>query len=254
MKRFTLTTSILFATTLAAASASGQTADASASASTSGAGMALPGQDAPAGASDHQQVVGHLAVGFLGRRSMSIADPAGVPTPVGAPVIGVRYWINPMLGIDAGLGLALTSGSVSAGGVSTDKIGTTVFMLHAGVPLSLASSQHFSFQIVPEVNLGLASATQELGPPQPDNELSGFHLDVGARAGAELHFGFIDVPQLSLQGGVGLAFAIDNTSASNGLNQDPAEKVEDKTTSFGTTLAGNPWDIFAGNISALYYF
>jgi hypothetical protein len=246
MKRFVLTTSISLAATLAAASASAQTADA-------GAGMALPGQDAPAGASDHQQVVGHLAVGFLGRRSMNIADTTGVPTPVGAPVVGVRYWINPMLGIDAGLGLALTSGSVSSGGTSQDKIGTTVFLIHAGVPLSLASSQHFSFQIVPEVNLGFASATQELDP-EPDNELSGFHLDVGARAGAELHFGFIDVPQLSLQGGVGLAFAIDNTSASNGLQGDPATKVEDKTTSFGTTLAGNPWDIFTGNISALYYF
>jgi hypothetical protein len=79
-------------------------------------------------------------------------------------------------------------------------------------------------------------------------------LDIGARAGAELHFGFIDVPQLSLQGGVGLAFAIDNTSASNFSGSDPAEEFEDKTTSFGTTLAGNPWDIFTGNISALYYF
>jgi hypothetical protein len=127
-------------------------------------------------------------------------------------------------------------------------------MLHAGVPLSLASSQHFSFQIVPELNIGMASATQELGPPEPDNELSGFHLDVGARAGAELHFGFIVVPQLSLQGGVGLAFAIDNTSASNGGGSDPESEIEDKTTSFGTTLAGNPWDIFTGNISALYYF
>lgn len=257
MKRFFFTTSISLATILAAASAAAQTAAASAEASTSGAtadaGMALPGGDAPAGASDHQQVVAHLAVGFLGRRSMSIAAPDGTPTPVGAPVVGVRYWINPMLGIDAGLGLALTSGSVSSGGTSADKIGTTVFMLHAGVPLSLASSQHFSFQVVPELNLGLASATQDLSP-NPDNELSGFHLDVGARAGAELHFGFIDVPQLSLQGGVGLAFAIDNTSASNAGGGDPATKLEDKTTSFGTTLAGNPWDIFTGNISALYYF
>lgn len=226
------------------------------------AGTAL-GQAADAGAapvagnSDHVNVVGHLGIGYLGRRTVLIAEPGGGaadPTPLDAPVIGVRYWLNPMMGIDAGLGLSYTSGSVTPpGGDEVDKVGSTVFILHAGVPLSLASSQHFSFQIVPEINVGMASATQELDPA-PDNELSGFHLDVGARAGAELHFGFIDVPQLSLQGGVGLSFAYDSVSASNPDGVDPDEESKDSTTTFGTSLAGNPWDIFTGNISALYYF
>lgn len=224
------------------------------------AGAAL-GQQADAGAapvagnSDHVNMVGHLGVGYLGRRTVLIAAPgAGVadPTPLDAPVVGIRYWLNPMMGIDAGLGLSYTSGSVTPpGGDEVDKVGSTVFILHAGVPLSLASSQHFSFQIVPEINLGMASATQELDPA-PDNELSGFHLDIGARAGAELHFGFIDVPQLSLQGGVGLSFAYDSVSASHPNGAD--EESKNSTTTFGTSLAGNPWDIFTGNISALYYF
>lgn len=210
--------------------------------------------EAPQGNSDHVNMVGHLGVGYLGRRTVLIADPGtGAPTPLDAPVIGIRYWLNPMLGIDAGLGLSLTSGSITQGDVEADKVGSTVVILHGGVPLSLASSDHFSFQIVPELNLGFASATEELDPA-PDNELSGFHLDIGARAGAEIHFGFIDIPQLSLQAGVGLYFAMDRVSASNPGEADPAVETKDSTTTFGTTLAGNPWDIFTGNISALYYF
>jgi hypothetical protein len=209
------------------------------------------------GNSDHIDMVGHLGIGYLGRRTVLIAAPGGGvadPTPVDAPVLGVRYWLSPMLGIDAGLGLSLTGGSVTApGGDDADKVGSTVVILHGGVPLSLASSNHFSFQIVPEINFGLASATQELDPA-PDNELSGFHFDIGARAGAEIHFGFIDIPQLSLQAGVGVAFAYDSVSASNPDGADPAEETKDSTKTFGTTLAGNPWDIFAGNIAALYYF
>jgi hypothetical protein len=117
----------------------------------------------------------------------------------------------------------------------------------------LASTDHFSFQIVPEINFGLASATLELDPT-PDNEVSGFHFDIGARAGAEVHFGFIDIPQLSLQGGVGLSLMMQSVSASNPAQTDPAEESKDSTTAFGTTVDGNPWDIFTGNISALYYF
>jgi hypothetical protein len=216
-----------------------------------------PAADTTQGNSDHVNVVGRLGIGYLGRRTMSIADPGsaiGAPTPVDAPVVGIRYWIDPMLGIDAGLGLSFSGGSTSGpGGPEVDKVGATVFILHAGVPLSLASSGHFSFQIVPEVNFGLASATAELDPA-PDNEVSGFHLDLGARAGAEIHFGFIDIPQLSLQAGVGLSLLIESVSASNPGGAEPAEESEDSTSAFGTTLAGNPWDIFTGNISALYYF
>src|SRR6185436_9640474 len=84
-------------------------------------GMALP-EAAPApqaqatqGDSDHDAMIGHLAVGFLGRRNMRIGnDPAGnAPTydNVDAPVIGIRYWIDQMLGLDLGLGFTSQSGS-----------------------------------------------------------------------------------------------------------------------------------------------
>lgn len=229
-------------------------AAADASASTSGSaqvGMALPGAApqaaAVAGSSDHDAVVGRLAVGYLGRNGVDIGGgglPAG--TVIDAPVIGIRYWLSDMLGIDAGLGFGLTSGSTTNGaGDSTDLPGWHLFMIHGGVPLSLASAGHFSFQIVPELNLGFAGASQTMGGV--DTSISGFHLDVGARAGAEIHFGFINVPQLSLQGSVGLRLNMNSTSS------DPGD-AGSSHFSLGTTVGDNPWNIFTSNVAALYYF
>jgi hypothetical protein len=214
--------------------------------------MALPGAApqaaAVAGNSDHDSVVGRLAVGYLGRTSVNIGGGDLAAAAIPTPVIGVRYWLSDMLGIDAGIGFGMASSSQEAGGTDVDGPGYYAFLLHGGVPLSLASAGHFSFQIVPEVNLGFAGAS--VTPPMGmETSVSGFHLDVGARAGAEIHFGFIDVPQLSLQGGVGLRLNIDSQSADVGDTESSASQ-----TSLSTTVNGNPWDIFTSNISALYYF
>ncbi len=228
-------------------------APADASASSSGSaqvGMALPGAApqaaAVAGSSDHDSVVGRLAVGYLGRNGVPVAGGVGVNV-IPTPVIGVRYWLSDMLGIDAGLGFGLTSGSVDAGGMSNDLPGWHLFMIHGGVPLSLASAGHFSFQIVPELNLGFAGGSVDAGGMT--NKVSGFHLDVGARAGAEIHFGFINVPQLSLQGSVGLRLNMDSTSSTIAGVDTSASSL-----GIGTTVGDNPWNIFTSNVAALYYF
>jgi hypothetical protein len=229
-------------------------AAANATASTSGSaqvGMALPGAApqaaAVAGTSDHDAVVGRLAVGYLGRNGVAIPGLAGGggATVIPTPVIGVRYWLSDMLGIDAGLGFGLTSGSAETGGMSVDNPSWHLFMIHGGVPLSLASAGHFSFQIVPELNLGFAGASTEVAGM--DVSVSGFHLDVGARAGAEIHFGFINVPQLSLQGSVGLRMNMDSTGTDPGDNST-------SNFSLATTVGDNPWNIFTSNVAALYYF
>jgi hypothetical protein len=130
--------------------------------------------------------------------------------------------------------------------------------LHAGVPLSLASDGHFSFQIVPELNVGFASRSQSLptgAGTSFDQDMSGFHLDVGLRAGAEIHFGFIDIPQLSLQGSIGVRYAMDNTTST--VTWPPVQgegTFERSTSAFGTTVGDNPWNIFTSNVAALYYF
>jgi hypothetical protein len=220
--------------------------------------MALPGAapDATAaGGRDHDLVVGHFGVGYMGRRSIGLIDAGGALTTVDAPVVGMRYWLDPMLGIDAGLGMLLSTGSTKTdpGGVSTDRQGFTVFILHGGVPLALAGSKHFSFQIVPELNVGIASSSLVGAGPMGSNvDLSGFHLDVGARAGTEIQFGFIGIPELSLQAGIGLALNYDRVKATAKTN--PEQSIAVSQTAFGTSVGDNPWNIFTGNIAALYYF
>jgi hypothetical protein len=215
-------------------------------------GMGLPsgdtGADVATGDSEHSQMVGHLGIGYLGKQNV----PVGVGAEnIAAPVIGIRYWLDDFMGIDAGLGLAMSSGSgeTTAGGVTTDGDlpSRTGFILHGGLPLSLLSEGHFSFQVVPELNLGFGSGTDPGAGGDTDH--SGFVLEVGARAGGEIHFGFVDLPRLSLQAGVGLMLALESRSTDAG-----GAETSTSNTSIGTTVNDNPWNIFTSNISALYYF
>ena len=232
-------------------------------------GMSLPGATpaaARAGTSDHDQMVGRLAVGYFG--VTQVGAGAGVGDDPGdsaysvvgdAPVIGVRYWLNQTIGIDVGVGIGIMGGKDTLEGdpdVEADKPSFTGFNLHGGVPLALASAGHFTFEIVPELNVGIGSAGEDPnGDADGETSYSGFHLDVGARAGAEIHFGFINIPQLALQGSVGLALAIDSgkTTVTPPMAGPDVVQKSSKTT-FTTTVQGEPWDIFTGNIAALYYF
>ena len=233
------------------------------SAQTTGA-MKLPAEerraDAPAapparvvpGNSEHDQFVGTLAIGYLGRRDMVVGCNGNPTQPGGtcggareileAPVIGVRYWISDLLGIDGGLGMAINSLSENNG---ISRPSSTAFVIHGGVPLALASTGHFTFEVIPELNLGFSSWSQS-----GTGSGSGFHFDIGARAGAEVHFGFIGIPQLSLQGTIGLALAFDSSKVSppGGVSTNLSD------VTFGTSVQDNPWNIFTSNVAALYYF
>ena len=227
-------------------------------------GMGLP--PAPAQAvqadDDHELVVGTVGIGYLGRTGMLLGDaPGGAASAtafnVDAPVIGIRYWVDEMLGIDAGLGFAMGTLSGSAGPLTADDEQFWAGIVHIGVPLSLASEGHFSFQIVPEANVGYGRRTVEPaappGGPAPGDQVgSGFHLDVGARAGAEIHFGFIDIPRLSLQATVGARLEHDSLNWED--EGTPGSDSDASVFSLGTTVQGNPWNIFTASIAALYYF
>jgi hypothetical protein len=226
--------------------------------------MTLPAAEPPAraraapGDSEHDQVIGTLAIGYLGRRTMVVGcDPGSEATQAGeacgagnrqnlnVPVIGIRYWISDLIGIDAGLGVAINSLSGSNPPGDINRPSSTAFLIHGGVPLALASSGHFVFEVIPEMNLGFSSYSLTGGASG-----SGLHFDIGARAGAEIHFGFIGLPKLSLQGTIGLAFALESSksTAAGGGNTNRDE------ISFATSVQDNPWNIFTSNVAALYYF
>lgn len=209
-------------------------------------------------AATHDEMQGRVGVGYLGRRSMSVGTLAN---ELQAPVVGVRYWINHQIGIDAGLGLAMSSGSsevkTPVASVKTDSPSETAFILHGGVPISLMARKHYSFQIVPEMNLGIGSGSEKTGAGE-DIDSSGFHLDLGARAGAEIHFGFIGIPELSLQATVGLGLASDSVSVDRPDNQMMAGGTRTETSAsrffLGTSVNSAPWAIFTNSVGALYYF
>jgi hypothetical protein len=221
-----------------------------------------PAMEEATGDSDHDKMVGHLAVGYLGTTSVPIATAGGAgvgAASVTTPVVGVRYWVNPRIGIDGGLGLGWNGGSsetvTPTQTVTTNQASVFGVALHGGVPIALVSAKHYTFEVIPELNVGFATSTVSAQnvpagqPVPPDTKLSGFKLDIGARAGAEVHFGFIGVPQLALQGTIGASFSTESRSVKVDTSSSSSS-----SSRFGTSVQASPWAIFTNNITALYYF
>lgn len=198
---------------------------------------------------DHAAFVGHSAVGYMGISSLPIGgaccDDAGYPQleTVNAPVVGVRHWSRDALGVDAGLGLGIRtrSGQSSAYG----------FAFHAGLPIALAHGRHAAFELTPEATVGFTTGTvpAPVGLRVGEGDIGGVLIRAGARAGAEVHFGFIGLPELALQATVGLywrteAWHLDQNGIALGAN----------STTITTSVNGAPWSIFTNTITALYYY
>lgn len=200
-----------------------------------------------AGGSDHEGVVGRLAIGYLGRSGMQVGIPGDGGQALSTPVIGVRYWMDPGLGLDLGLGFGMQGSSVEEDGAEADGPTFWGLILHGGVPLALSTGRHYVFEIIPEANVGFGSGSGDT------IDHSGFMLDVGARAGAEIHFGFIGIPELSLQASVGALFSMQSASTT----VDTAAGETDSSASswaLRTTVQNSPWNIFTSNVAAFYYF
>jgi len=203
------------------------------------------------GGSDHDMVVGHVGFGWFGTRDIPVG-PVGVAAPLSTPVVGVRYWLTPMIGLDGGLGVFATSGSTTVtppAAAAVDPPSRTTFALRAGLPLALAGSNHFSFQVTPEIDVGFGSGTNRGVAPAPNTDLTGFLLQVGARVGAEIYFGFIGIPQLSLDASVGLFL-----SSTTGKTTTGGASTKISNLTIATSSVAQPWDIFRKDLAARYYF
>ena len=221
---------------------------------------------------DHDRFIRRLAVGYLGLNDLPIANaPGNAGNPgtisasrVAAPTIGVRYWITQLLGIDAGLGIGYSGGSVDVAlangtSTSTDKPSAFALAVHGGVPLAFAYGKHYKFLLVPELNVGYArrGEKQNGNPAPPDIVRTGLRVDAGARIGTEIQFGFIGIPELALQASVGLNVRYQNWKSQQDAGPPvvPTERSSSDTqTSIGTTVQADPWALFVNNISAIYYF
>ncbi len=80
-------------------------------------------------------------------------------------------------------------------------------------------------------------------------------LQLGARLGAEIHFGFMGLPELSMQTGVGLLA----TYTEWRRYPDPEAHNFDveqsgRTLDINSTVGSSPWQFLNANLAALYYF
>lgn len=245
-----------------------------------GGGWGAPAQMAPAapefeapeepavpGSDDHAAVAGHFGVGFFGVQNIPILSCtndlacAGMSLDatqsVPAPTVGLRYWLDDGMAIEGALGLGISSGSFETSDMTMMTTVTpiesgTAFALHGGLPLALAHSGHFVFEVVPQINFGIATGSLEDPVMATQSwDLSGMLIEIGGRVGAEIHFGFIDIPQLALQGTLGLGVRLESRGATRSM---PTTKHDQSSTSIGTNVGDEPWDIFTGNITAIYYF
>ncbi len=219
---------------------------------------------APAAAreeSDGEKAMGGWALVVFNTRPFDFANSGGAaPIPLTVYTLGLRHWTTQPLGpfrnwgVDFGLGLAVGRSTVTAPQtgqlVTSDGPRTNGFGVHAGLPLAVHHHAHATFEVVPEVDAIYANETIPAQTPGGDaTEYKGWSFRMGARAGFEIFFGFIGLPQLAIEASAGAAITYDRLSSIVG----PSERTVSQY-GFSTLRGSEPWTIFPGSVAAMYHF
>ncbi len=217
-------------------------------------------------ASDTGLSAQRLGIGFFGFGFAEVPiaemDESGgglLSSSVRAPAIGLRYWtgwsvgsVLKNIGFEAGVGVNTTGGSriSEAPQVTTTEVRPTYVstLLYGGVPLTVAAGQHYAVNVTPEVIYGFSDATM-LVQDQAPVLLKGTRLDLGARFAYEQTFGFVGVPNLSLEASVRMGFVQEGTSRF----QEGVAAVTNTKWSFSTSLNDDLGAVL-GSIGVRYYF
>jgi len=172
---------------------------------------AVPATAPPVALSDHDQVIGHLGIEarqIAGSPYPLALHPNGCaavapPPPSGTTAttctvemgaVGVRYWKTRNLAWNVALALAAGSGRQGSQELDT-YFGTGPIV---GMTLLLGNWRHLAIGASPEASLIYFRP----GGGGPGTKLVGFR----AQLEGELHFGFVDVPALSVGIATGLLF------------------------------------------------
>jgi hypothetical protein len=126
----------------------------------------------------------------------------------------------------------------------------------AGVPLSLFDGDHYAFLVIPELYLGYSTGRtkDDLNFPTDQGvKQAAWAFGGGVSAGAEVQFGFIGIPHLSLQGSVGLQATYWSAMIET-VEGGELVRRNYQTFNAGTANYNEPWDLFIGSVAALYYF
>jgi hypothetical protein len=223
------------------------------------------------GPTDHSVVVGHLGLRYFGSADVAaLGFNNGMIVQGGTQAIhtvGMRYWLNGSLGIEAGLGIGFSSGSTTltsqTGGMQTqtqsDQPNFFGIGLQVGLPIMVAEAKHLAIHVDPYLFLryGTSGITTGSGDSTRDNSLNAIQFGLGANAVAELQFGFLGLPQLGLQAQFGFGLAYANQSATSvTLRNNDTETGSRSSFGIGTTIGPNYGlaEIISGSLSAVWYF
>jgi hypothetical protein len=221
---------------------------------------APPRAAAPREESDGARAMGTWALVVFNTQPFEFPNTGGsAPLPLTVYTLGLRRWTTEPLGpfrnwgFDLGLGFNYTSSSVTQPQTgtltTTDGPSTKGFGLHAGLPLAITLHKHAVFELVPEADVIWAKETIPALTGNVITTYDGWSARVGGKAGFEIFFGFIGVPQLAIEASLGAYFKYDSVASTIG-------PIERSTRSWGiSTLRGNePWSIFSGAVAAMYHF
>ncbi len=209
-------------------------------------------------ATDHETVVGGLGVGLLGNIVVRNTNVNFAALNANVPVIGARYWFTERFGLQAGLGLTVTSGVRKDNSAAENTFDLTQWNtgFHVGAPISIFDGAHYNFLVIPELNLGYSTGRTKDDPNFPTDQgfkQAAWAFGAAVKAGAEVQFGFIGIPQLSLQGSIGLGLDY-RTAMIETVENGQTVRRNHQWFSAGTGSYNDPWDLFLGSIAALYYF
>lgn len=213
------------------------------------------------GGTDFSKIVRTIGVGYFGQYDVPLGNGAGART-IGTQIIGVRYFFSERAGIDVGVGLGIASGSnktegTGTGATTVDRPSTLAMSFKVGVPIVMYSGQHYSFFFEPQALFGFAGETiKSANGANADTKHNGTRLFVGGNAGGLIQFGFIGIPQLTLDATVGLGIDVQGgkTEAPPGGVGTNVVKNSYSQTAFGTLSSHQPWNIFHTNVAAIYHF
>jgi len=197
----------------------------------------IPTADATPAASDHDAVVGH--VGIEARRfdpgPLPLALRSGLGCPLGTTcelsmgVVGARYWWTRDFAWNAGL--AFAAGGGRTGTVALDTY--YGFGPIAGLSMLLGNWRHLAISASPE----LAFVWFRPGAPDAGGRTTMF--SVRGALEAELHFGFVGVPALSIGLLAGMRFQYESAAST-------------RLWSIGVIGDGSVWDALT-NLYVRYY-
>ncbi len=220
-----------------------------------------PARPAPPPETDGEKAMGGWAAVVFNSQPFDFPNTGGSPPiPLTIYTVGLRHWTVDRLGpfknwgLDFGVGLAIASSKVTQPQtgtlVTTDGPSTSGFGVHLGMPLALAHHRHVTFELVPE--LDLIHAKEKLPPTTvggDTTDYTGWSFRFRFRAGFEIFFGFIGIPELAIEASLGATLSYDSVSSTTG----PIERSS-RGWSFATVQGNEPWSIFTGNVAALYHF